>query len=133
MRTIAANIRLLASVVAAVISAIGRRLRRGPAVPGWSWSVELRAVALRAFIMGSGVHSDREARSKLEARFNPPLPRRLRSVMGVRQETIGGVPGEWHERTDTTLTNRCTVLYFHGGGYLSGSAGTHRRWGGDLG
>ena len=48
--------------------------------------------------------------------------------MRVRPETIGGIAGEWHERTDTTLTDRCTLLYFHGGGYMAGSSATHRRW-----
>ncbi|MGA9598346.1 MAG: alpha/beta hydrolase [Acidimicrobiia bacterium] len=128
MRTVALTLRLLALVVVAVIRAIGRRLRRGPAVPGWSWTVELRVVALRSFIMSTRAHPDRRARAKLEAGFDPSLPRRLRSVMRVRPEMVGGVAGEWHERTDTTLTNRCTLLYFHGGGYLAGSAATHRRW-----
>ena len=88
----------------------------------------MRVVALRSFLMSAAAHPDPRARAKLEARINPPLPRRLRLVMRVRPGTVGGVEGEWHERTDTTLSDRCTLLYFHGGGYLAGSAATHRRW-----
>jgi acetyl esterase/lipase len=128
VRTIALSLRILASVVVAVIRAAAHRLRHGPAVAGWSWSVELRAVALRGFIMGAAAHPDPRARAKLEARFDPSLPRRLRSVMQVRRDTVGEISGEWHERTDGTLADRCTLLYLHGGGYLAGSTATHRRW-----
>jgi acetyl esterase/lipase len=126
--TIVLAVQLLTSVIVAVVRAIGRRLLNGAAVPGWSWTVELRAVALRSFIMSAAAHPDPHARAKLETRLDPPLPRRLRSVMRVRAESVGGVPGEWHERTDTTLTDRCTLLYFHGGGYVAGSPATHRQW-----
>jgi acetyl esterase/lipase len=128
MRTVILAIQIFAAIAVAVVRTVVQRLRHGAAVPSWSWSVELRMVVLRTFIMSTAVHADPEARAKLEARYNPPLPRRLRSVLRVRPDHVGGVAGEWHQRIDSTLRDRCTLLYFHGGGYLAGSVATHREW-----
>jgi acetyl esterase/lipase len=128
VRTVALAAQLLFAVVIAAIRAVAHRLRHGPAVPGWGWMVELRAVALRAFIMSAAAHPDPAARAHLESRFDPPLPRRLRRVLRRRPAKVGGVPGEWIERADPSLGDTCTLLYFHGGGYVAGSPATHREW-----
>lgn len=126
--TIALAVRLLWGVIVAVLQGVARRLRSGPAVPGWSWNIELRAVALRGFLMTAAALPDRQARARLEARLDPPLPRHLRHAVSVRSDRIGGVPGEWVERRTEAAEDGIVLVYLHGGGYVAGSAATHRRW-----
>lgn len=118
-------------LVLAVLAAMGRqafhRLVNGPLVPSWSWSVEMRMVALRAFIIASARGGDRTFRRSLEARLDPPLPRPLRNVMRYEDAVVGGVPGEWIRR-DHAREDDPTILYLHGGAYLAGSPATHRRF-----
>jgi acetyl esterase/lipase len=128
MRTLILVLQLLVGVAMALARSVWRRLRCGPAVPSWSWSVEMRAVALRGFIMSAAAHPDPLARKTIESRFDPPLPRHLRRVLRRRTETVGGVPGEWIERQSPALSAAGTLLYFHGGAYLAGSPATHREW-----
>jgi acetyl esterase/lipase len=96
-------------------------------VPSWAWSVELRMVALRAFLIASASGGDRSGRRALEADLDPPLPRSLRHVMSNQSDTVGGVSGEWTRR-DHARQDDPTILYLHGGGYLAGSPATHRRF-----
>ena len=119
--------RVLLAVLAAVAGRTLRRLLRGPIVPNWSWSVEMTVVAMRALIMSSSKGGDRTDRRSLEARFNPSLPAGLRGVIGVRPDSVGGISGEWHERRGP-LEDLYTILYLHGGAYLSGNPATHRRF-----
>ena len=128
MRTMILTSQLFIAVVAAIALGIWRRLRHGPAVSSWTWTVELRAVALRAFIMSAAAHPDPRARAKLEARYDPALPRRLRSVLRRKPANVGGVAGEWIERRPDALSDTATMLYLHGGAYLAGSPATHREW-----
>jgi acetyl esterase/lipase len=128
MRTLILVMQILGAVVVALVRGVWRRLRHGPAVPGWSWTVELRPVAMRAFIMAAGAHPDPMARRKMEARYDPPIPRRLRSVLRRRPDQLGGVAGEWIERQSPDLVSTGTLVYFHGGAYVAGSPATHREW-----
>jgi len=130
LRTLVLVAQLLAATVVAILVRVARRAFSGPAVPGWNWDVELKAVALRSFIMSAAVHPDPFARAKLEGRLDPPLPRRLRGAMRIEHTTVAGVPVERHIRngSGTELTDAATILYFHGGGYLAGSPATHRRF-----
>ena len=119
--------RVLFAVLAAVAGRTLRRVFRGPIVPTWSWSVEMTVVAMRALIMSSSTGGDRTDRRSLEARFNPSLPANLRDVVNVRPGSVGGISGEWHERRGP-LEDLYTILYLHGGAYLSGNPATHRRF-----
>lgn len=130
MKTLLTVLQLLFAMLVAVVARIGRRLFKGPAVPGWGWDVELKAVALRSFIMTAATHPDPLARAKLEAKLDPPLPARLRKVMQLEHDTVAGIPVDRHLRigSGADLTDTATILYFHGGGYLAGSPATHRRF-----
>ncbi len=127
MERIALILRLLMAVTAAVIGRIVRRLFRGPIVPTWSWSTELTVVAMRAFVMAAADEGDRTDRRQLESRFDPPLPKGLRSLVQVTPGSLGGIDGEWHERRGD-LEDRATILYLHGGAYVTGNPATHRRF-----
>ncbi len=128
MRTLLLALQLLVGVLLALARGVWRRLRNGPAVPGWSWDVELRPIMMRGFIMSAAAHNDPRARRKIEALYDPPIPRRLRPVLRRRPDRVGGVPGEWIERRSADLRPSGTLLYLHGGAYLACSPATHREW-----
>ncbi|MDR9449770.1 MAG: alpha/beta hydrolase [Acidimicrobiia bacterium] len=125
------RLRYVIKLLVAVLTAVGRqvfhRLSRGPLVASWSWSVELRMVALRAFLVASASGGDRTDRRALEAGLDPPLPRSLRHVMTFEPATVGGIPGEWIRRNHARQHDP-TILYLHGGAYLAGSPATYRRF-----
>jgi acetyl esterase/lipase len=118
-------------LVMAILAALGRqalhRVVKGPLVESWSWSVEMRMVGLRAFLVASARGGDRTLRRSLEAGLDPPLPRSLRNVMNFTAATVGGIAGEWIRR-DHAREDDPTILYLHGGAYLAGSPATHRRF-----
>jgi acetyl esterase/lipase len=103
----------------AFIRASLRRLRYGPASPGWSWRLEWIVAVQRAF---------------LTATMNWPPPR-LRALMLERvgshareleleEEELGGVPCERYARPGTDSDQH--LLYLHGGGFTFGSIASHR-------
>ncbi len=130
MSGLASTLRILFAVLAALLRRCWHRVWHGAAVPGWEWSVELRAVALRAFVAAAAAEPDPNVRSRLESSVNPPLPRRLRRVMEVECSPVAGLTTEWHRPRcgSIGLHPQSTILYFHGGAYVAGSAATHRRW-----
>lgn len=124
------TLRIALVVLGAVLRRTWRRLRFGPAVAGWSWSVELRMVMLRAFLDAARNSSDPNARGRIEERIDPSLPRPLRKVLRLRTLSMSGIVVEKIERVAGGIDRkfRPVLLYLHGGGYLAGSAATHRRW-----
>jgi epsilon-lactone hydrolase len=100
-----------------------RRLFRGPKRPGWNFTFETGVEIVRRLV--------RRGESALAAgKALPPLPDPPRSPASsrVRTETgvLAGLPTEFHtalERGDAPLA---TILYLHGGGYVSCSPATHR-------
>lgn len=119
--------KLVLAVVLAMGHQVFRRITRGPLVASWSWSVELRMVALRAVLAATSRGGDRSRRRALESDLDPPLPRSLRNIVKHEPADVGGIPGEWVER-DHARQDDPIILYLHGGGYLAGSPATHRRF-----
>src|ERR671913_330032 len=106
----------------AAIGAVGRRARRGPTRPGWTWTEEVFVAVSRAVLtisarnldlMGPSVHAPR-----------PPLSRRAREDLDVGPIDLDGVTGERYRRKDATTG---TILRFHGGGFVTGSPTLERR------
>lgn len=124
------TLRMALAVLWAVLRRTWHRLRFGPAVDGWSWRVELRMVALRAFLDSARRSADPGARKRIEAALDPPLPARLRKVFRRHSLQMSGIAVEKLERVASGRdpASRRTLLYLHGGGYVAGSAATHRRW-----
>lgn len=116
-------LRTLWIALVAVTSAALRRLRRGPLVPGWDWRTELARAGLRAVVLAGMQRTDAAPWSDLS--FASPLPRRLRGVVEVRPDHVGGVPGEWY-RCQGTGPDRTILLAFHGGAYVVGSPSAER-------
>lgn len=129
MKGLRVSLQLAFAVLGVVLTGIWRRLRHGPRVASWSWGVELRQIALRGFLEAAPRHPDPEARARIERHIDPPLPRRLRGVHRIQTVGLAGMDAERHEPVAEGLKSspRATLLYLHGGGYLAGSAATHRR------
>lgn len=116
-------IRLGLATLISVIRAIVRRLRHGPLVPGWSWTVELRRAALAGWVRTAFDHTD--AATWASADMAAPIRRAERREVSVSPSRVGGVPGEWirHLRH---APGRPVILYFHGGGYVMGHPAMER-------
>lgn len=103
---------------AALVTA--RRLRHGPAHPGWSWRYETLVQLLRGTLRRLATLPARDQRTGWEARVLPhPVLRRVAS----RPVIAGGVPARWV--TPVAGAGAPVVLYLHGGSYIYGSARTH--------
>jgi len=111
--------RIIWIVLTAIIGASLRRIRHGPASPGWSWRLEWIVTAQRAF---------------LTATMNWPPPR-LRELMPARvgaharaleleDEELGGIPCERITHPGSHPDQH--LLYLHGGGFTFGSIESHR-------
>jgi acetyl esterase/lipase len=122
--------RLGLAVVWALLRRVLHRLRHGPLVPSWSWAVEMRLVAFKSFLDAARRDPNPAARRLIEERIDPPLLRRLRGVMTFNKVEMAGLTAEHHVPMADGLgfSPEVTILYLHGGGYLAGSAATHRRW-----
>jgi acetyl esterase/lipase len=99
-----------------------RRARRGPLSPGWSFPFEAFVAGMRRFGNDVAARSFPEQRAHWEALgagFDP-IQRRVRRT----KVYADGVPAEWfipHEQR-----SNATLVYFHGGAYVSGSPSSHR-------
>ena len=120
-------LRIIIAVVAALFGAVARRLVRGPVVASWSWNTELAVTSMRAGISVALTDPDVPALRRLEARLDPPLPKRLRRSVSVAKTNLGGRPAECLTRRGD-LERAGDLLYFHGGGYVGGSPASHRRF-----
>ena len=130
LKTVRLFTRVAGAVTSALMLGIVRRVARGPLVPSWTWGAELRVVAIRALIRASRNSGLAGQARRLEARFDPPVPRHLRGVLSVERDELGGRPGEWIIRkgAEGELTDLATILYLHGGAYVAGSPASHRHF-----
>src|SRR5262249_54533903 len=99
-----------------------RRLFRGSLHPGWSYRYEVIAEVLRkANARGLNFPVADMRRMMLNARIHPRI---LRTVRHERA-AFASLPAEIFTVQGWTESNP-TILYFHGGGYIVCSPGTHR-------
>ena len=124
MPRIRSVILLVVAVAVGVFGAFVRRLRRGPTVEGWTWSMELRRSALASLIR----EAIRQGEAGLPVAMSlpaAPVPRWLRARADVVWAVSGGVPGEWIPFS-TADPSGPVLLYLHGGGYVMGNPGMER-------
>jgi acetyl esterase/lipase len=99
-----------------------RRIVKGPLHPGWSYRFEAIAEVVRnAVLSGVGVPIEKMRGGMIPARIHPSLWRLLKH----ERTTFAGRPAETFTPTGWTPASP-TVLYYHGGGYITCSPGTHR-------
>ena len=99
---------------------LGRRVLRGPRHPGWSLPFELAMTVMRTTL-----HADHEGAALAVRKRVHPLTRSMLRKVGVHHEQLAGVRVEVH----TPLGFRSgdpTLLYLHGGGYVTCSPASHR-------
>jgi len=115
------GLELAAVSSAALAQAALHRLVHGPRRPTWSLRTELARSAMYATVMHSrrrGVHWLRDAQALL-----PSTPPRAAQVE-FEAVDAGGVPALWCTPPARRVPR--TLLYFHGGGYVVGSAAGYR-------
>lgn len=61
----------------------------------------------------------------LRANMDAHAPRRIPKTIALEKVDEGGVRGEWHRPANAAAKR--TIFYLHGGGYVFGSAKSHRR------
>jgi len=110
------------------LAAAVRRLFRGPKRPGWTFRFEILVAVLRAAIALSGLQafSGRSANgTSRRRRLSTRVPRSIAPELTLESTTFAGLPVDIHTPRSWTLGGP-TILYLHGGGYVSCSPGTHR-------
>ncbi len=122
MRRFAFRFRAIVAATAAVTRVLLRRPLRGPAQPTWTWSEELFVAASRAALSTSGW--DIELMSPRRRGLKPPVGRRTGSALTVETVELGGIQAE---RYCPRARPFGTILRFHGGGFVTGSARMERR------
>lgn len=116
---------LVVRFVRTMAAVVVRRLTTGPLLPSWGWPTELGVAALREFLATLEHMPLRTLRLFERLSNRAPLMRPQRTVVTRTSTRIAGVAGEWLEPARAT---DATVLYLHGGGYVSCSPGTHRHF-----
>ncbi|HEX2679257.1 MAG TPA: alpha/beta hydrolase, partial [Polyangiales bacterium] len=109
-------------IVSSIVRVSVRRLFRGPRDASWSLPFEIAVDVTRRFME----HGFGEARAGLPV-SDAPTPRDLvtRSRVTLEHEDLAGLPAEVHT-PKTWKIGDPTLLYWHGGGYISCSPATHR-------
>jgi monoterpene epsilon-lactone hydrolase len=109
-------------IVSSSVRVLLRRLVRGPAEPSWSLPFEVAVDVTRRFMQhGFG---QAQAGVSINDAATPRDPRVMR-VVGLTYDRLGGLPAEVHTPKDWRQGDP-TLLYWHGGGYISCSPRTHR-------
>ena len=106
----------------ALCSVAVRRLLKGPRHPGWDFRYELIATAMRTI-------QERVSRMPVADLRRHTMPTRVHpSVRPLVQQERGSFAGMYAEIfTPRELdAGAPTVLYLHGGGYITGSPASHR-------
>ncbi len=111
----------------AVARATFRRLLRGPTVPTWKWRTEWFVAIARATIETAARKRDNRVVNMFGRLVRTPVPASLRDKVVVRRTKLAGVPTDRFVRI-SGAPDVATILYFHGGGYIFGNPGTHRRF-----
>jgi len=114
-------VELLAISSRALVRVLVSRVRRGPRRPGWSLATEFGCAWVQAILAESrsrGIPWLRAAERRL-----PRTDRVLRRVVFETTE-LAGVRAVWCRPAGRPEPRR-TLLYFHGGGYVTGSPEGH--------
>lgn len=122
MRRLSVIVRIAIAAVVAACRAVIRRTRHGPTLPTWTWSEELFVAVSRATAFASA--RDLSLMAPRQGGVRVPLSRTMRADLTVQHVDLDGVQAE-RFRPEGKLAG--TILYFHGGGFVSGGVGLERR------
>jgi monoterpene epsilon-lactone hydrolase len=99
---------------------LGRRALRGPRHPNWSLPFEVAMAIVRATLQRDHERAAQAVRTRVH-----PLSRSLLRRVAVHHEQMAGVPVEVHT-PHGYRSHDPTLLYLHGGGYVTCSPASHR-------
>jgi len=122
MKRLAYRIRVAVAGVWAACRCLLRRARQGPTLPSWTVSEELFVAVSRAMATASARNIEFMAPRGSGLRI--PLDAASRDALIVEEVDLGGVRAE---RYLPKASSSGTILYFHGGGFVSGGVGLERR------
>jgi acetyl esterase/lipase len=111
-------LRLIRLMILTFLATVRARFKNGPLRPSWSFSFEATVRFLRRDWDETSAWSLPRLRAELDAR---PYPRDVLRRVTVRDGELGGVPARWFVPPGPS---GMTVLFFHGGSYIYGSART---------
>jgi monoterpene epsilon-lactone hydrolase len=109
-----------ASLLRSVTLAAARRALRGPRHPSWTFAYELVMAATR-----DAMRRDHEGSARMMRRQVGKVPSWLAARVTESSETLAGIPCAVHTPRDHRPSDP-TLLYLHGGGYVTCSPATHR-------
>lgn len=122
MRRMTLWVRVGAVAAVGLTRAVVRRLRTGPTLPSWTWAEELFVAVYRSVLTTAS--RDVELMAPRGRGLQLPLRRDLRRRLTVSTEDLGGVRAERYQPSEARSG---TILYFHGGGFVTGSSGLERQ------
>jgi monoterpene epsilon-lactone hydrolase len=99
---------------------LGRRALRGPRHPSWSLPFELAMSVVR-----TSIHHDHERAALAVRKQVSPVALGLARAVSITHERCAGVSVEVHTPR-AFRTGDATLLYLHGGGYVTCSPASHR-------
>jgi monoterpene epsilon-lactone hydrolase len=114
------------AVSLAIAARLFRRLLLGPTMPSWSWRTDVTVALARAAITVAADLPDDPLINQFGRRIRAPVPIKMWGKVRVDRTKLGGLPVDRYVRLGDA-TDRATLLYFHGGGYVFGNPGTHRQ------
>jgi acetyl esterase/lipase len=116
------GMRVAAAAAAGAARAVVRRLRRGPTLPSWTWGEDLFVAACRSALTTAS--RDVELMAPRGGGVRLPLRRGLRRRLAVSTEDLGGVRAERYRPLEKPSG---TILYLHGGGFVTGGPSLERQ------
>jgi salicylate hydroxylase len=122
MRRLFHKIRVAVAGLLGVGRGLVRWARHGPTLPSWTLSEELLVSVSRATATASARHI--EFMAPRGSGLRVPLDAASRAALIVEQVELGGVRAE---RYCPKASPSGTIVYFHGGGFVSGGVGLERR------
>ncbi|MET0340464.1 MAG: alpha/beta hydrolase [Polyangiales bacterium] len=114
------RLRFYGSVVRGLVRAGSRRAVHGGRHPDWPLPYELAMTALRV-----AAHDHHELATSLARAQVAPLPRSLHGKVRVGTAELAGIAVDIHTPAGWSA-RRPTLLYLHGGGYVTCSPASHR-------
>jgi acetyl esterase/lipase len=115
-------LRVMGAGIVGSFVALLRRARRGPTLPTWTWGEEI-FVALSRATLTAGARNV-SLMTPRGGGLKPPLGRAARSYLEVAEVDLLGVRAErYRPKADPSGT----MLYLHGGGFVTGSVAMERR------
>jgi monoterpene epsilon-lactone hydrolase len=116
------NFVLYLRLMMVALVAAGARVLRGPKRPGWSFRFEVLVAVLREAITVTELNN---ASGDSSRRLSTRVPRSIAARLTLECTTVAGMPADVHTPIDWAPGDP-TILYLHGGAYVTCSPGTHR-------